>query len=145
MYSRRHENFYHHIHPPSHSFYFNLHLLKSTIIQPSPTIPTIPNLAQNQPLEINDSVSKSTQLQKNVIILCLHPSIHPFHTENRKNPISFFPTFPIASALTLTFTFLLLNDEMDMQHCERDCEEDEFEGHFFFFSFLEDDGGSCWE
>lgn len=31
-----------------------------------------------------------------------------------------------------------------MQHCERDCEEDEFEGHFLFFSFLEDDGGSCW-
>lgn len=33
-----------------------------------------------------------------------------------------------------------------MQHCERDCEEDEFEGHFLFFSFfLQDDGGSrCW-
>lgn len=31
-----------------------------------------------------------------------------------------------------------------MQYCERDGEEDEFEGHFFFFSFLEDDGGSCW-
>lgn len=23
-----------------------------------------------------------------------------------------------------------------MQYCERDCEEDEFEGHFFFLSFL---------
>lgn len=34
-----------------------------------------------------------------------------------------------------------------MQYCERDCEEDEFEGHFpffFLFPFFENDCGSCW-